>query len=121
MNEKNDYSDESDIDSNIKKLSDLITEAHARIQQDFKNIDPIVGVNQQMRKAGIPVDLMTIDCLRTNKRIILLLNDMQPNILSFQFSYKNCDPTDDFETVGFSKVTVQVLYDWMKNYFSQVQ
>ena len=101
----------------IKVLSDLITEAHARIQQDFKNIDPVVGVNQQMRQAGIPVDLMTIDCLKTGKRIILLLNDTQPNCLSFQFSYKDCDPADHFDMMIFSEVTVQVLYDWMKDYF----
>ena len=99
-------------------LSDLITEAHTNIQKDFENINPIIGVNRKLRSQGIPVDAMTIDCLKTGKRIILLLNDNTPNILQYQFSYKSKDPDEVFEQLDFEKLSTQQLYEWMRDYFS---
>ena len=99
-------------------LSDLITEAHTNIQKDFENINPIVGVNRKLRAQGIPVDAMTIDCLKTGKRIILLLNDNTPDILQYQFSYKSKDPDEIFVQLDFEKLTTQQLYEWMRDYFS---
>ncbi len=99
-------------------LSDSITEAHTRIQKDFENINPVVGVNRKLRSSGIPVDAMTIDCLKTDKRIIILLNDNQPGFAQYQFSYKSKDPDDVFEVIEFKQMTEQKLYEWMKDYFS---
>ena len=98
-------------------LSDIATDAHTRIQQDFKDIDPIVGVNRSMRKNGVPADAMTIDCLKTGKRIILILHDQQPSIISYQFSFKNKDPGDKFEVIQFNELTADKLYDWISGYF----
>lgn len=98
-------------------LADNATEAHTRIQQDFEHIDPIVGVNQSMRSNGVPADLMTIDCLKSGKRIILILHDQQPDTISYQFSYKDKDPADTFEYMKSRDVTADVLYSWMKEYF----
>lgn len=100
-------------------LSDFATEAHTRIQQDFANIDPIVGVSLSMRKAGIPADAMTIDCLRTNKRIILILHDHYADIVRYQFSFRDQDPSNEFETLLMADLSAQTLYDWMKGYFSE--
>lgn len=105
-------------DKKLKTLCDLATEAHTRIQQDFKDINPVVGVNQKMRDSGMPADIMTIDCLRSNKRIIIILHDQQPDIINYQFCYKDKDPEDEFESIPFDTLTTQVLYDWIKGYFS---
>ena len=105
------------ISQSLAKLSDIATEAHARIQQTFKHLDPIVGVNQSMRKSGVPADLMTIDCLKSGKRIILVLHDQTPDLISYQFSYKDKDPADTFERIKFEELTSAILYDWMKSYF----
>jgi len=99
-------------------LSDSITEAHTRIQKDFADINPVVGVNRKLRASGIPVDAMTIDCLKTDKRIIILLDDKNPKIARYQFSYKSKDPADIFEQLDFDKLTAQQLYEWMRDYFS---
>ena len=107
-------------DKLLSALSEIVTEAHARIQQDFSNIDPIVGVNRGMRSSGIPADAMTIDCLRTNKRIILILHDQQPDVISYQFSFRDKDPGDVFEQIQFNEVTDQTLYGWIKDYFLSV-
>jgi hypothetical protein len=101
-------------------LSDAISEAHVRIQEDFEEINPVVGLSQKMRSHGIPVDMITIDCLKSGKRIIVLLNDDQPDIVSYQFSFKAEDPDDKFETIPLGELTTQTLYDWIKSYFSSV-
>ncbi len=105
-------------DKNLKILCDKATEAHTRIKQDFKEIDPIVGVSQKMRESGVSADLMTIDCLRSGKRIILILHDQQPDIIHYQFTFKGQDPADRFEHVPLDDVSADQLYGWMKNYFS---
>lgn len=104
----------------LERLSDLASEAHARIQQDFKDINPVVGISQGMRSAGIPADAMTIDCLKTGKRIIIILHDQHPEIIQYQFSFKAKDPEDEFETLQFVDLTAQIMYQWMKDYFSIV-
>jgi len=109
------------LSKSLAFLSDTATEAHTRIQRDFQHIDPIVGVNQSMRSNGVPADLMTIDCLKSGKRIILILHDQQPDIISYQFSYKDKDPSEEFESMQLSELTSKTLYDWMKDYFIATQ
>ncbi len=104
-------------EKNLEIISDLLTEAHSRIQQDFEDINPVVGVNRGMRSIGIPVDAVTIDCLSSGKRIIIILHDDKPDILQYQFSYKAEDPAEEFMELMFKELTNQVLYDWMKEYF----
>lgn len=106
------------IDEQLKNLCDYTTEAHTRIQKDFQDINPVVGVSQKMREAGIAADAMTIDCLRTGKRIIVILQDAQPDIVFYQFSFKDKDPDDAFEQLNYSELTPNVIYEWMKGYFS---
>lgn len=100
-------------------LSDNATKAHTRIQKDFAKIDPIVGINQSMRKSGIPADAMTIDCLKTNKRIIIILHDQQPDLINYQFSFRDKDPDSHFEQMAFNDVSADQLYQWIRDYFSQ--
>ena len=102
----------------LEVLSDLATEAHTKIQQDFEDINPVVGLSRGMRSIGIPADAMTIDCLKTGKRIIIVLHDHQPEIIQYQFSFKAQDPGDIFETLKFKDLTTQVMYEWMRDYFS---
>ena len=101
----------------LDSLCDLITKALASIQRDFKDINPLVGVNQKMREMGVPVDAVTIDCLKSGKRILLILHDQQHDILSYQFAFKNQDPGEKFEHIPFNEVTETLLSKWIKGYF----
>ena len=101
----------------LAALSDIASEAHSRIQQEFKHLDPVVGINQSMRSKGVPADLMTIDCLKSGKRIFLVLHDQQPDTISYQFTFKDQEPGDAFEHIQSSEITSEILYEWMKGYF----
>ena len=69
----------------LEDISSLLTSAHARIQQDFKDLNPVVGVRRSLRQSGFPADLITIDCLKSQKRLMLLLHDSYRYILPQDF------------------------------------
>ena len=102
----------------LKALSDMASDAHARIQATHEQINPVVGVRRKMRDAGIPADVMTIDCLRTRRRINLILHDEQPGVLLYQFITIEDEVKDDFRSMAFSQVNTQTLYDWIERYFA---
>ncbi|MDF1629251.1 MAG: hypothetical protein P1U78_05570 [Alcanivoracaceae bacterium] len=101
----------------LKTVSDLITEAHARIQQQYADINPVVGVRRGMREKGIPADALTIDCLRTGKRIVLILHDQQPGELIYQFTLKDEDTDAPYQQLSMSNLGADLLYEWMRDYF----
>ena len=105
------------INEKLEAICDIATKSYTRIQQDFAHINPMVGINQKMREMGIPVDAVTIDCAKSGKRIILILHDHHPDIVSYQFSFKNEDPDEKFEQIPFKDLTEEKLYEWMKGYF----
>jgi hypothetical protein len=105
-------------DAELATLSDIVTDVHARTQANFSDINPVVSVRRNMRTTGIPADAMTIDCLITGKRIILILHDQMPGVVSYQFSYIEQEAGDQFERMPFSELTADVLYQWISEYFS---
>ena len=102
----------------LETLCNIMSEVHAQIQSDFKDIDPIMGVNQRMRDIGIASDIITIDCIKTQKRIVIVLHDEQEGIINYQFCFRNQDPSDTFEHIQLNDLTEKVLYDWIQSYFS---
>ncbi len=105
----------------LKSLSDLASEAHAQIQQAHATMNPVIGVRRGMRDSGIPADAMTIDCLRTQRRILMVLHDDQPGILLYQFTKLEDEMSRDFKQTSISNLTAQTLFDWMECYFSEGQ
>ncbi|MDF1820031.1 MAG: hypothetical protein P1U64_00560 [Alcanivoracaceae bacterium] len=109
-------------DDPLKALSDIATEAHAKVQQAHPHINPVVGVRRGMRETGIPADAMTVDCLTTRRRIVLVLHDHHPGQLIFQFTtIDDAEGEDDpgFKQVALAQVDATTLHDWMVAYFSE--
>ena len=102
----------------LKTLSDMASDAHARIQQAYDHINPVVEVRRGMRDAGIPADVMTIDCLRTRRRILLILHDDEPGLLLYQFVTLEDEMKKEFQRVPLAEVSRETLVDWIKGYFS---
>ena len=115
-----DYEEQILINKKLELLCDIVTKSHTLIQQDFKDINPMVGVNQQMREMGVPVDVVTIDCLKSGKRIILILHDHHQDIIRYQFAFKDKDPDNDFEQILFNDLTEDKLYNWIQSYFQTI-
>ena len=101
----------------LTTLCDLATEAHTRIQQAFEDIDPVIGVSENMRTTGVPADVMTIDCLKSRKRILLILHDNQPGIINYQLGFIEKDPERKFEQIRSDELTAGTLFSWIRDYF----
>jgi hypothetical protein len=102
----------------LKTLSDLASDAHARIQATHQHINPVVEVRRGMRDAGIPADVMTIDCLRTRRRITLILHDEQPGTLLYQFVTIEDEVGNDFQQMALGDMTATKLFEWIQEYFA---
>lgn len=101
----------------LKALSDMASDAHARIQATHQHINPVVEVRRGMRDAGIPADVMTIDCLRTRRRITLILHDEQPGVLLYQFVTIDDEVGEDFKQMPLPDVGTTTLFEWIQDYF----
>lgn len=101
----------------LKALSDMASDAHARIQASHEHINPVVEVRRGMRDAGIPADVMTIDCLRTRRRITLILHDEQPGLLLYQFVTIEDEVGNDFQSMALSEMDTQTLFQWIEEHF----
>ena len=104
-------------DNALKTLSEIATEAHTRIQES-SDINPVVGVRRGMRDSGIPADAMTIDCLRTGKRILLILHDKQPGMLLYQFTEINDEAGSGLQQMPFDQLRAETLAEWIQKHFS---
>lgn len=100
----------------LLELSDIASQAHEKIQQDFKQLNPVIGVMQGMRKMGIPADVMTLDCRSNNKRILVVLHDDMPGLVRYQYTFIDQDPSDDYQQLVSQDVSSDTLYGWMKEY-----
>jgi hypothetical protein len=100
----------------IFELSDLATQAQAKIQQDFPHIDPVIGIRQNMRQAGIAADVLTIDCRRSHKRFIFIIKDSAPDMISYQLTMIDNEGSE-YKSIAASKLSVDVIYSWIKQYF----
>ncbi|MFO7706299.1 MAG: hypothetical protein R6V43_14400 [Halopseudomonas sp.] len=101
----------------LKTLSDLVSDAHAQIQAAHEHINPVVEVRQGMRNAGIPADVLTLDCLRTQRRITLILHDPQPGMVLYQFVTRAEEVGGDFKQIPLEDMGSDTLFDWMQDYF----
>lgn len=101
----------------LEQLFEIASKSHARVQQNFQDVNPMIGVNQQMREMGVPCDVMTIDCLQSKKRIILVLHDHNPDIVRYLLSHQDVEPEGEFEEIPYRDVTEETLYKWIIDYF----
>ncbi|KZZ14373.1 hypothetical protein A3765_14150 [Oleiphilus sp. HI0130] len=101
----------------LKALSEMASEAHKQIQASHEHINPVLEVRRGMRDSGIPADVMTIDCLRTRRRITLILHDQQPGVLLYQFITMEEEVGNDFQNMAFSDMDSQKLFQWIEEYF----
>ncbi len=102
----------------LKQLSDMATNAHTDIQRDFPTINPVVGLRRGMRDIDIPADALTIDCLSSQRRIVLVLHDAHPDTLIYQFTRIDDDADAPYQQTRFGELSSGTLYGWIKDYFS---
>ncbi|TVP56773.1 MAG: hypothetical protein EA349_07610 [Halomonadaceae bacterium] len=102
----------------LKVLSELTSDAHAQIQL-HSDLNPVVEVRRGQRDGGMPADVMTIDCLQSRRRILLILHDHEPGVLLHQFMTMDEDVGAELQRMPLSDLTVATLVGWMENHFTE--
>lgn len=102
----------------LKKISDMVSEAHAQVQAAHQHINPVVGLRQGMRDVGIPADTITIDCLQRKKRILLVLHDEHPGILLYQFTTTGDELIMQFNNIALESLNTETIVSWVVEYFN---
>lgn len=102
----------------IYQLADLAQDAQTKIQENYENINPIVGVITSMRSPEFPADAITIDCLASGKRIVVILHDHSPDEVAYQFGYREKESDIEVKKMPVDEVTTVQIYSWIEAYFS---
>ena len=100
-------------DDQIMRLGDIAALAQLQFQQDYSDIDPVIGINRQMRKQGFAVDILTIDCIVSKKRLMILFEDAFPLRVKYQASTVDGDPGMEFSNIALSELDQRKFYDLM--------
>jgi hypothetical protein len=105
--------------SKLKRLSEVVANANDALYAKFSDIDTLMGImDQTLRKQGINADAITIDCIPANKKIVLLLDDGQPEQVEIAIGNKAGDiySSSHFD---LSEVTEGMLLALMEANFIQ--
>ncbi len=76
----------------LKNLSEIIAKANDLFYSKFDNIDTVMGImDKNLRNQGIKADAITIDCIALDKKIVFLIHDDKPKIVSIALGNKDGD------------------------------
>ena len=76
----------------LKSLSEIIAKANDLFYSKFDNIDTVMGImDKNLRNQGIKADAITIDCIALDKKVVFLIHDDKPKIVSIALGNKNGD------------------------------
>lgn len=101
----------------VYQLADVAGVAQIDFQKAHQHCDPVIGIMRSMRDAGFAADAITIDCLLSGKRILLILHDSTPDVVDYLFGYRDVDPDMNFNKISLTDLNAKQFYDWMKDYF----
>ncbi len=75
----------------LKTVSEIVAQANDLFSEK-SSIDTIVGImDKKLRQQGMNTDAITIDCLTQDKKIVLLMHDEKPDIVSVALGNKAGD------------------------------
>ena len=98
----------------LKSLSELVAKANDFFYSKFDNIDTIMGImDKSLRNQGMKADAITIDCIALDKKIVILIHDDKPNIVSIALGNKDGNIYSSSEYV-LSDISETVIVEIME-------
>lgn len=98
----------------LKNLSEIIAKANDLFYSKFDNIDTVMGImDKNLRNQGIKADAITIDCIALDKKIVFLIHDDKPKIVSIALGNKDGDIYSSSE-YAFSEISETVVFGIME-------
>ena len=100
--------------STLKNLSEIVAKASDLFYVKFDDIDTVMGImDKNLRNQGIEADAITIDCNALDKKIVILIHDDKPNVVSIALGNKEGDIYSSCEYV-LSEISETVIVEMMQ-------
>jgi hypothetical protein len=100
--------------STLKNLSEIVAKANDLFYSKFDNIDTVMGImDKTLRNQGIKADAITIDCIALDKKIVILLHDDKPEVVSIALGNKDGDIHSSSEYL-ISEISEKVIVGIME-------
>jgi len=76
----------------LDELSEVVAKANDLFYQKHDSIDTLMGImDKTLRAQGMKADAITIDCVKLDKKVVLLIHDEKPDRVSIALGNKNGD------------------------------
>jgi hypothetical protein len=101
----------------LNNLSEVIAKANDLFYSKFETLDTLLGImDKNLRKQGIKADAVTIDCVVLDKKIVILLHDDKPDVVSVALGNKAGSIHSSSE-YALDEFSVESMLKIMERYF----
>lgn len=93
----------------LNDLSEVVAKANDTFYSKHKKIDTLMGImDKSLRNQGMNADAITIDCIALDKKVVFLLHDDKPTVVSVALGNKAGDiySTSDYVIDDVSEAVV---------------
>jgi len=97
------------MNSKLQNLSEIVASANDVFYSKYENIDTLMGImDKTLRNQGIEADAITIDCIAQDKKIVILIHDDKPDVVSIALGNKEGDiySSSEYELVNISEAVI---------------
>ncbi|PCJ29962.1 MAG: hypothetical protein COA90_10855 [Gammaproteobacteria bacterium] len=97
------------MQSNLQNLSEIVAKASDTFAIKFETVGTLMGImDEGLRAQGMKADAVTIDCIAIDKKIVILLHDDTPDIVSIALGNKQGDiySSSEYELAELSEAAI---------------
>lgn len=67
----------------LKNLSEIVARANDLLYSKYENIDTLMGIiDQSLRNQGIKADAVTVECVTVDRKLLILIHDEKPDLVT---------------------------------------
>ena len=93
----------------LNDLSEIVAKANDLFYSKFDNVDTLMGImDKTLRNQGMKADAITIDCIALDKKIVILIHDDKPDVVSIALGNKKGDiySSSEYELAEISEAII---------------
>ena len=106
------------MNSKLQDLSEIVAKANDMFYGKVEHLDTLMGLmDKTLRDKGINADAITIDCVPLDKKIVILLHDDTPDVVSIALGNKAGDIHSSSE-YELAQITEAAILEIMEANFS---
>jgi len=93
----------------LQNLSEIVARANDVFYSKFDSIDTLMGImDKTLRNQGMKADAITIDCIALDKKIVILIHDDKPDVVSIALGNKEGDiySSSEYELAQISEAVI---------------